>query len=409
MGRFRSMGDYVEASSFGESYFTYEDKKNSVTKWFADGSQEPGMVLPTRVTCLDELHAGPPYKTGGPFDLMRFETSQFSPMSSGEYKRSYIAGITYCYDGGFRPLWPPANDLPVVSEDWGDITSFGPAAWNRYRPTRPRCSLGQATVEFKDIPRMLKTSAFQFRERYSGPTHWSKRTADQWVNINFGWVPFLNDLSDFYKLTSKLNSRYQQLQRDNNKWVRRGGTVSSNSASSLIRSDTGTVGIWPGVQALSQNTSCYSRNYVLKQSQNVWFSARFKYHLPKNETWRWAKSMLMLYGMVPSPALVWELTPWSWLADWVSNFGDVTEWLSSMLFEDLCAKYAYVMGTTQNCVDCTCTGQDGHGQEISVKAYALQERKQRVPATSFGFGLTSSDFSARQWSILGALGLSRLS
>lgn len=399
MSRIRNSGGEVPSPYFGESYFTSGGIKYATTNWWSTGTSQ-GVVLPDEVVCLDELHAGPPYKTGGPFDLTRFETSEHNPNSIGLYANSW-----YRYEGGFKPSPKPSSYLPSTTEAWGDISSFGPTAWNRFRPTRPKVSFGQAVVELRDIPRMLKTSALEFREKYSGPRHWSRRTANQWVNINFGWVPFLNDLCSFYKTTKKLNDHYQQLLRDNGRWVRRGGTVFTNADTELIIDDD-VLGIWPTVQVIMSSGA--TRSYTLTQSQDVWFTALFKYYLPKNPDWRWAKSMLMLYGMVPSPALVWELTPWSWLADWVSNFGDVTEWLSSILLEDLCAKNAYVMGTTRNRVDCTCTALDGTGQKVSVNAYALQERKMRVPATSFGFGLTRNDFTARQWSILGALGLSRL-
>ena len=40
--------------------------------------------------------------------------------------------------------------------------------------------------------------------------------------------------------------------------------------------------------------------------------------------------------------------------------------------------------------------------------YAQVERKQRSVGSPFGFGLSPGDFSARQWSILAALGLTRM-
>jgi hypothetical protein len=36
------------------------------------------------------------------------------------------------------------------------------------------------------------------------------------------------------------------------------------------------------------------------------------------------------------------------------------------------------------------------------------ERKERIKATPFGFGLVDSDFTNRQWAILAALGITRL-
>jgi hypothetical protein len=104
---------------------------------------------------------------------------------------------------------------------------------------------------------------------------------------------------------------------------------------------------------------------------------------------------------------VWELTPWSWLADWFTNVGDVVANMSTGYAENLAAQYAYVMGTTQisTCWDTSLNTKQGviHNSSGYTETY-----KHRVGASPFGFGLTSNDFSARQWSILAALGLSRL-
>jgi hypothetical protein len=103
------------------------------------------------------------------------------------------------------------------------------------------------------------------------------------------------------------------------------------------------------------------------------------------------------------------LTPWSWLSDWVTNIGDVMASMSSIMFDNLCAKYAYVMGTTSQRVDYE--GRNNYKLPTGPMTetwYAEYIRKSRVAASPFGFGLTNSDFTARQWSILAALGLSRL-
>jgi hypothetical protein len=115
-----------------------------------------------------------------------------------------------------------------------------------------------------------------------------------------------------------------------------------------------------------------------------------------------------LYGLKPNPALIWELTPWSWLVDWCSNVGDIISSMDTGWAENLAAKYAFVMKshTEMYVSSSTVHLRDGDISDAWTFPY---EWKSREGASPFGFGLTGLDFSDRQWSILSTLGISRLS
>lgn len=142
--------------------------------------------------------------------------------------------------------------------------------------------------------------------------------------------------------------------------------------------------------------------------QKVWFSARFRYWIPDIGSIQWKRrAKLAYFGLMPSPSMVWELTPWSWLVDWFSNAGDVFSNMTNPIAENLVAKYAYVMGTTQRQTACESSVTVGH-TPIKYTWTGGFTRKQRSAASPFGFGLSDGDLSARQWSILSALGISRM-
>jgi hypothetical protein len=121
--------------------------------------------------------------------------------------------------------------------------------------------------------------------------------------------------------------------------------------------------------------------------------------------WRW-NAAVHLFGLKPSPSVLWEIIPWSWLIDWCSNVGDVIDNLSARALDNLAAKYAYVMGTKKQEVTLISVADFYNGPQTETWSGTFT-RKLRQEASPFGFDLSSDMFSARQWSILAALGISR--
>ena len=125
---------------------------------------------------------------------------------------------------------------------------------------------------------------------------------------------------------------------------------------------------------------------------------------------------MALFGLNPTPSLLWEVLPWSWLIDWFSNVGDVVSNMSSNAVDNLVAHYAYVMRTQTVQTTYTAyykcdTGTTGaykcSGGEGTCTATKLTVTKSRAKATPYGFGVSFGGLSAYQVSILGALGMSR--
>jgi hypothetical protein len=364
--------------------------------------------------CVDEIHKGPPYRQGGPLDIWSFSTDYYTPKYPVDARR-----FLWRYAGQFLPAQSPAQWLDYGTADLyrlsgeDDISSYGATGWNKFRPTNSSADLAVFLGEIQEVPRMLKTTAKGFRDLWKsmggsmsgfGP----KSVADHWLNTQFGWFPFLNDLRKFHKTTVNLDRRMKQLRRDNNHWVRRGGSVTASSGADEVYSQDLASGLWPVPSSALISYPNGSSSVTIRKSQTVWFSGAFKYWIPSLEGPNWkARALAQIYGALPSPALVWELTPWSWLVDWVSNAGDVISNMTSMAYDNLAARYAYIMGTTTTTSEYRGTLNLLQGPVTGVWTASLT-RKQRTGASPFGFGLTGGDFTARQWSILSALGISKL-
>lgn len=378
--------------------------------------------------CTDEAHPGPPWKSGGPLAIWKGEdgglTIQDSVYWSGGNSR-----YEYIYEGGFicylyRMLgdflipdfeWSQITDQESELS-WGDESDWGATAWNRFKPGKPGASLAVTVAEAAEMSQMLKTTALVFRNvwrglRSSSGRGLSKEAANQHLNTQFGWIPFVNDCRSLYDTYQNADKMLAQLIRDNNKWIYRRGTLVDEKQTPIDTVEHSHTAHWPTLGPDYGVHDPYGEHHIITyEMRRVWFSARFRYCIPqrKIDSVNWRKdARRRLFGTDITPEVIWELVPFSWLADWFSNAGDVIANMDDGLTENLAAKYAYIMGHNSVRRDVVSTLNAESGTSHATWTYKL-ERKQRVAANPFGFGLTGADLSTRQLSILGALGLSRL-
>lgn len=114
----------------------------------------------------------------------------------------------------------------------------------------------------------------------------------------------------------------------------------------------------------------------------------------------------VLYGVAPTPDVLWNLAPWSWAVDWFANIGDVIENASNALLYSQVLRYGYVMETTTVTDTYTLESPNFKGGSRFITSLETITKK-RVKASPYGFGLTWDGFNTYQLSILAALGISR--
>jgi hypothetical protein len=122
-----------------------------------------------------------------------------------------------------------------------------------------------------------------------------------------------------------------------------------------------------------------------------------------------------IFGLNPTPSAVYKAIPWTWLVDWFSNIGDVIANLDGGVADRLAADYMYLMNKITFQMARTSYGNYysgvswGSSTPFSAECFQGAVSKRRMRASQFGFGVKENELSLTQWSILGALGLSRLS
>jgi len=368
----------------------------------------------TQEYCMDELHAGPPWRDGGPFFHFKKKMPLGQRVNLGTY---YSLNGQYKYVGGFFVNYtPPTNwDIAFTDREVSYVVD-GTKGWNRFKPGRPGATLGQALGEARDIPRMLQTSAYGFHNLWRSARAARMRgfnphsVADHYLNHMFGWVPFVNDIRRMLKTYMRLEKDYNFLIENNNSWIRRGGTVSNDVSSDIIAGDENHTAHIPLMSSYYYSDPTKTGRYQVRRKRvhRTWFSAKFKYYVPDIRSIEFRRWYLQqVFGAHVTPSLIYELTPWSWLADWFSNAGDVVSGLLDPNLDNLTAQYAYVMGKTEDEYSVeSCHNLAGIPLVATLTFSCKHETREK--ASPFGFGLTPGDLTWRQSSILAALGLSRL-
>jgi len=344
------------------------------------------------------------------------------------------------YKGGFVPTWfgthpdPPPWEMAWSENpdsNYGNSAEYGADGFNKSKPSLQGVDLAAALYELGEFPEQLKTTSRGFSDLYkqiANPSTWGRtlgamprEAADHFLNHAFGWLPFLKDMSDTYRAVKGFKEAFEQHKRDNGRWVRRRRTVVKSKTQSFQASDGLYATVHPDIWPLGRwDTNPYNgmscrgySEYRHETELHAWFSGTFKYWIPdlvhdEYDYYSYLNNRMRYLGIRVNPGLIYKLTPWSWLGDWIGKAGQVRSAILDSPDDNIVSRYAYVM--------CSLIKKTSHTAAVFLSgdktAYmswsAYVESKHRTRASPFGFGLSGSDLSARQLAILGSLGITRI-
>lgn len=286
-------------------------------------------------------------------------------------------------------------------------------------PTRANASLGPALGELviDGLPK-LALESFHTVEGFL------TALARGHLSVQFDWAPFISDLRSV--ITALLNASriLRQYQRDSGREVRRAFHFPLETTTMFNQTSSSSPSLWIAGQAqgaangqLIRSTANSRATRIDLREQKVYFKGAYTYYLPPNKAFwdkiSWFESQANhLLGLELNPALLWELTPWSWLIDWKLHIGRFLQYHSQFHTDGLVLRYGYLMvqTTRKNTIslseyDCCIQGNWTTVKGIHVSYYTVL--KQRFRAGPYGFGIDSASFTDKQWSILAALGMTR--
>jgi len=289
------------------------------------------------------------------------------------------------------------------------LTAYGSTAIARCLPTNPVSGLSNFIGELRrdGLPSL---PGAQMRDQVE-KSRSLKGGANEYLNLKFAIEPTLSDLTKFTYAVKNHDKVLKQYIRDSGKPIRRKyrfptqKTVTNSTISTNYRPSGPPSKYFPSGGTLTLETV---------ETVDRWFSGTFCYYLAMDDSLtgklqRYEQLANKLAGTRLSPELIWNLTPWSWAADWYANVGDVARNVSAFLQDGLVMRHGYVMEhryITQTYSLTGYTGQPGVPTPSLIQVFSF-ERKARIKASPFGFGKTASDLSPRQLSIIAALGISQ--
>lgn len=275
-------------------------------------------------------------------------------------------------------------------------------------PTNPLSGLFVALGELKSegIPSLSGVASWKNRTRVA------RSAGDEYLGIQFGWLPLVSELKSFTHSVKNSDELIAQYARNSGRRIKRHVNlpVTVETSTTLVEDKFP----HPSYASIYFDPSCkrHTQSRIIREQ---WFNAAFSYYLPPynpngDNTKRNEQLANYLYGTRVTPEGIWDLTPWTWAADWVGNFGDVLHNVSAFRNDGLVMHYGYVMEqlihekvVTYPALEC----RSYPGSKVSLSTTLRSIVKRRRTATPYGFGLNPNSFSDRQWSILAALGLSK--
>jgi hypothetical protein len=321
---------------------------------------------------------------------------------------------------------------------FSNLNEYDSAAWDKLKPSIPKAGLAQFIYELKDLPGQLKTSAELFNREWLSiagskamvPIMRPTEAADHFLNHNFGWVPFISDLQKLYDVWNHTVEYIAAITRDNGQWVRKKRV--------LEQTETQTADIMSGVDSgtIPSSSMLDSRNFGMCQPMNfggsllsgfcsfntttkrtVWASGQFKYYRPEFDVstfddssfdmWNAGQRLLTLYGARITPTLLYKITPWTWAVDWFTGLGDHLQRLDDFVQDGIVSRGLYTMESLEKVMTKTSFLNFYSGPLTLNFQRRLLMKQRKLADGPYGFNTPWKTLSPKQWSILGAIGISR--
>lgn len=445
----------VKASTIlGRSYLFQNGKRtfnpNIPPEQRAGSDLSPSLNM---VKTWDFVHKGPPYREGGTFKSIQYHLPASALVGRGTYSNKSNTGQTSGtwtqYEGAFvdNGSWLGESYNTIRGKglsSFPSLSGYHTAAWEKLKPQLPQANLAQFIYELKDLPGQLKTTSELFHLKWADLTRGltprggfvpymsPKEAANQFLNEEFGWKPFLSDVSKLFDVFTNTGEYIARITRDNGTWIRKRrvleeGDVTNPEATIGVDSATipssGMLGLNSFPMCKAFNTPAgFLRGFSVQSTRDVntvWAVGSFKYYRPEFDSTLFdgnsfdllnsAQRLMTLYGLRITPTLLYKVYPWTWAVDWFTGLGRFIERYDDFVQDGIVARFLYVCNTIKKVMLKTSVLNfyDGAVTLNFLRQYSLKKRE--FADSPFGFDVPWNSITPRQWAVLGAIGISRSS
>lgn len=348
---------------------------------------------------------------GGPFDSRKVwieaQQGSFKRVQNGRVTEEY-SGHLFAHNDVLHLLQnmksPAQPDIPfpyrgdMTGASNAELMAKGATAIARTLPTAPSVNIAQTLGEIKEgLPSL------------TGRALGRGDVGGEYLNFQFGIVPTSSDVQAYREAARKSGEVLAQWRRDSGRRVRRRYTFDDDGSTTTTVTNLGNLaGATGGFPYAAINPGSVTTTKTT--TRRWWFSGAYRYFIPETVEGleRKFQDLTRQYGY-PTPDVLWELTPFSWLLDWETNIGDVMANLSQLGHDDLVLTYGYIMCHSRVVYDYVWQGHVYNGTStmpFNTNTRVIVDVKQRAGASPYGLGMTITELSPRQIAILAALGLS---
>lgn len=300
--------------------------------------------------------------------------------------------------------------------DGSRLLGQGTEAIARTIPTNPVADVAVFLGELREgLPKIVGSQLIRDRGK-----NLRRNAGGEYLNVEFGWKPLIADMQKFADATRNSEKYLAQLRRDSGRNVRRRYTFPMETVTTQETIATGNAAIAQCTPAGSDLVSMF-RNperatlvETTKSTREVWFSGCYSYYLDPGDdamgkVGRAAAEANKLYGVRLTPETLWNLAPWSWAIDWVTNIGDIIHNLVAFSNDGLVLRYGYVMEKSVRDITRTLSGLTPFRGTCpqTISQTIRVESKRRIRASPYGFDVDWPDFTNRQIAIVSALGMTQ--
>lgn len=398
------------------------EEKSAIRQADATGVVNTATAIDT-LEKIERATSSTPCRVARPFIVNERDfTSLTRSPARVDYDKSYrSSGVDYSWSGNTYVA------LSNIRSPWGriDPDSFRAEAGAIMRamtPTKPEFNLTRFVFELRDTNQLFRIDPNALAE--FGGTY---------LKYQFGVSPTVSDIKSGAEAVVKADQIFGQYLRDVSQEVYRSRTrildrqVGTVSTSKLIpglgvgvndvwlRDDTGNFR-W---RVLTLNTPDHGPTNVnssmlldYSATRTVHAFSTFEYFVgdPDGFLGRLEgyvqKAKQVLGGGLDAPT-TWELTPWSWLVDWFFDIGGFLQYQQLVADNGIVANRSGFT-VTDDIVGALTLTPRGSGSTIRRPAYSGIRLKEsfRRPGSPYSMDL-NWNLSGFQWSILGALGLTK--
>lgn len=348
------------------------------------------------------------YKRGGPFRAVKRTYSSYSSLGDGPIHFSPSASgngdheVTpqFARHAGFgNSAFPVVKPTPDA-----DMLAFGRRAIAATSPTRSAFD----GSEFLGELRSGRPRAAQLAES-EGRVLAARTAGKNYLNLEFGWKPLLSDYRAFvdaYRNQDKIWDRY----------VKNSGKIQHRTYSEPGQNDT----VVSEDRRQPNPVLYHGKSYLdargmgdstttTKTTSKLWFSGSFVYAVPPRGVRRDLSRMNKIYGTNIDPSTLWEMAPWSWAVDWVSDADVLAKNVSDLATDGLVMPSGYIMETKSIEVtyDLRNVYYKSYDGPQSFRQSFKTTMKSRMIASPFGFQLKWDGLTDRQLAIAASVGVTR--